>query len=123
MADAGGAGGRLPQTFGEKLSFAAPVLLATLAVSVLVAFVLVWVINGQLRDEFEKKTQDIEAKAKATKDELTEEQKRTKELTKRADELTDSNKKLVEQLLTGPSKKIRNTVAGYVTRIMQRKEE
>ena len=32
------------------------------------------------------------------------------------------NKKLVEQLLTGPSKKIRNTVAGYVTRIMQRKE-
>lgn len=34
-----------------------------------------------------------------------------------------ANKKLVEQLLTGPSKKIRNTVAGYVTRIMQRKEE
>jgi small subunit ribosomal protein S17e len=33
------------------------------------------------------------------------------------------NKKLVEQLLTGPSKKIRNTVAGYVTRIMQRKED
>jgi small subunit ribosomal protein S17e len=34
-----------------------------------------------------------------------------------------ANKKLVEQLLTDPSKKIRNTVAGYVTRIMQRKEE
>ena len=34
-----------------------------------------------------------------------------------------ANKKLVEQLLTGPSKKIRNTVAGYVTRLMQRKEE
>lgn len=34
-----------------------------------------------------------------------------------------ANKKIVEQLLTGPSKKIRNTVAGYVTRIMQRKED
>jgi small subunit ribosomal protein S17e len=34
-----------------------------------------------------------------------------------------SNKKLVEQLLTGPTKKIRNTVAGYVTRLMQRKED
>ncbi len=34
-----------------------------------------------------------------------------------------ANKKLVEQLLTEPGKKIRNTVAGYVTRIMQRKED
>ncbi len=34
-----------------------------------------------------------------------------------------ANKKLVEQLLTSPSKKIRNTVAGYVTRLMQRQEE
>jgi small subunit ribosomal protein S17e len=34
-----------------------------------------------------------------------------------------ANKKLVEQLLTSPTKKIRNTVAGYVTRLMQRKEE
>jgi small subunit ribosomal protein S17e len=34
-----------------------------------------------------------------------------------------ANKKIVEQLLTGPSKKIRNTVAGYVTRILQRKED
>jgi small subunit ribosomal protein S17e len=34
-----------------------------------------------------------------------------------------TNKKLVEQLLTNPSKKIRNTVAGYVTRLMQRKED
>jgi small subunit ribosomal protein S17e len=33
------------------------------------------------------------------------------------------NKKLVERLLTGPTKKIRNTVAGYVTRLMQRKED
>ncbi len=32
------------------------------------------------------------------------------------------NKKAVEKLLTGSSKKIRNTVAGYVTRIMQRKD-
>lgn len=35
----------------------------------------------------------------------------------------EGNKKLVEQLLTNPGKKIRNTVAGYVTRIMQRKED
>lgn len=33
------------------------------------------------------------------------------------------NKRIVEKLLTEPSKKIRNTVAGYVTRLMQRKEE
>ncbi|MEM2916435.1 MAG: 30S ribosomal protein S17e [Candidatus Woesearchaeota archaeon] len=35
----------------------------------------------------------------------------------------EQNKKLVEKLLTDPGKKIRNTVAGYVTRIMQRKED
>ncbi len=34
-----------------------------------------------------------------------------------------TNKKLVERLLTGPTKKLRNTVAGYVTRLMQRKED
>lgn len=34
-----------------------------------------------------------------------------------------ANKKIVEQLLTNPSKKIRNTVAGYVTRLIQHKEE
>lgn len=35
----------------------------------------------------------------------------------------DENKKLVEKFLTGPSKKIRNCIAGYVTRLMKRKEE
>jgi small subunit ribosomal protein S17e len=35
----------------------------------------------------------------------------------------EANKKIVQQLLTEPGKKIRNTVAGYVTRIMQRKED
>ncbi len=42
------------------------------------------------------------------------------------DVFTDSfeeNKKLVERHLTGPSKKIRNVVAGYVTRLSKRKEE
>jgi small subunit ribosomal protein S17e len=34
-----------------------------------------------------------------------------------------ANKQLVQRLLTEPSKKIRNTVAGYVTRLMQRKED
>ncbi len=34
-----------------------------------------------------------------------------------------ANKKLVAQLLTESTKKIRNTVAGYVTRLMQRKED
>jgi len=44
----------------------------------------------------------------------------------RGDELKenfDENKKLVEQFLKGPSKKIRNCVAGYVTRLVKRKEE
>ena len=35
----------------------------------------------------------------------------------------NENKKLVEKFLTGPSKKIRNCIAGYVTRLMKRKEE
>ncbi|MEM4263849.1 MAG: 30S ribosomal protein S17e [Candidatus Woesearchaeota archaeon] len=35
----------------------------------------------------------------------------------------DENKKLVEQFLTRPTKKVRNVVAGYVTRLMKKKEE
>lgn len=35
----------------------------------------------------------------------------------------NENKKLVEQLLKGPSKKIRNCIAGYVTRLLKSKEE
>ena len=35
----------------------------------------------------------------------------------------DENKKYVEQYLTGPSKKLRNVIAGYVTRLTKRKEE
>ena len=34
----------------------------------------------------------------------------------------EENKKIVEQLLTEPSKKIRNVVAGYVTRLMKKAE-
>jgi len=35
----------------------------------------------------------------------------------------DENKKIVERHLSGPSKKIRNVVAGYVTRLMKVKED
>lgn len=35
----------------------------------------------------------------------------------------DENKQLVAQYLEGSSKKIRNTVAGYITRQMKRKDE
>lgn len=35
----------------------------------------------------------------------------------------NENKKLVEQFLKGPSKKIRNCIAGYVTRLLKTKEE
>jgi len=35
----------------------------------------------------------------------------------------EENKKLVEQYLTGTSKKIRNVVAGYATRLSKRKDE
>lgn len=34
----------------------------------------------------------------------------------------EENKKLVEQYLTGPSKKLRNIVAGYVTRLIKSAE-
>ena len=34
----------------------------------------------------------------------------------------EENKKLVEAHLEGPSKKIRNTVAGYMTRLSKRAE-
>lgn len=37
-------------------------------------------------------------------------------------ETFEENKKMVEQFMSGPSKKIRNTVAGYVTRLMKSKE-
>ena len=37
-------------------------------------------------------------------------------------ETFDENKAIVEQLLTEPSKKIRNVVAGYVTRLMKKAE-
>ena len=37
-------------------------------------------------------------------------------------ETFDENKAIVEQLLTEPSKKIRNEVAGYVTRLMKKAE-
>lgn len=35
----------------------------------------------------------------------------------------DENKKVVAELLVGSSKKVRNTVAGYVTRLMKTREE
>jgi small subunit ribosomal protein S17e len=35
----------------------------------------------------------------------------------------NENKKLVEQFLKGPSKKMRNCIAGYVSRLVKRKEE
>ncbi|MBI3832294.1 MAG: hypothetical protein HY291_22415 [Planctomycetes bacterium] len=92
MSDAGGsAGARLPQTFGEKLSFAAPVLLATLAVAVLISFVLVWVVSGQLRTELKKVETDLTTKNDALNKELTEEKKKTADLQKKADELTAAN--------------------------------
>ena len=33
------------------------------------------------------------------------------------------NKKLVEKHLTGPTKKMRNAIAGYLTRLMKNKEQ
>lgn len=35
----------------------------------------------------------------------------------------EENKKLVEQFLLNASKKVRNVVAGYVTRLIKKKEE
>lgn len=35
----------------------------------------------------------------------------------------DENKKVVSELIGGASKKVRNSVAGYVTRLMKTKEE
>lgn len=35
----------------------------------------------------------------------------------------NDNKKVVEQFLTGSSKKLRNVVAGYVTRLMKEQTE
>jgi len=37
-------------------------------------------------------------------------------------ETFEENKEIVERLLTEPSKKIRNVVAGYVTRLMKKAE-
>jgi len=35
----------------------------------------------------------------------------------------EENKKVVSELISGASKKVRNTVAGYVTRLMKTKED
>ncbi len=34
----------------------------------------------------------------------------------------EENKKIVEKMLTEPSKKVRNVVAGYVTRLVKKEE-
>jgi len=94
MSDAGGAGGRLPQTFGEKLSFAAPVLAATLAVAVLISFVLVWVVSGQIKTELKQAKDELTAKNDALSKDLSEEKKKTADLQKKADDLTKSNEEL-----------------------------
>ena len=47
-------------------------------------------------------------------------------ISKHGDNLTtdfEKNKKLVEQYVDFPSKKIRNIVAGYVVRILRKKQE
>jgi len=115
MADSGNSGGgRLPSTFGEKLSFAAPVLLTTLVVSVLIAFVLVWVISGRLREDFEKKTNAIETEANATKKELSEAKKETSELKAKAEKLEAANAKLETQ-----SKDLKDGLATTVKTLVQ----
>ena len=38
-------------------------------------------------------------------------------------ETFEENKKLVDQFMTVPTKKIRNAIAGYVTKLMKRKED
>ena len=53
--DAGGA--VLPGSFGEKLSYMAPVLATTLVVAVLISFLLLWVVKGNLQDQI-KNTED-----------------------------------------------------------------
>ncbi|MCW8131010.1 MAG: hypothetical protein KIS92_11730 [Planctomycetota bacterium] len=93
----------MPQTFGEKLSFAAPVLLATLAVSVLIAFVLVWVVSGQIRTELKSTKDELTAKNDALAKDLSEEKKKTVDLQKKADDLAKANTDLAakNETLTG----------------------
>ena len=51
----------------------------------------------------------------------------THELMKRhGDDFTEDfegNKKIVDRLISTPSKKLRNTIAGYATRIVKKKKE
>ena len=70
--NAGSSGGsRLPVTFGEKLSFGAPIL----AVSVLVAFVLVTLVCGYMNAKFEANQTKLEAQNKELAENLNQTKK------------------------------------------------
>ena len=96
MAETAGSGGgtRLPSTFGEKLSFAAPVLVATLALGVLIAFVMVWVVGGQIRDDLENAKKKLDDDNKVLRDRMVAAEAVNKDLQAKATDLEKKNSAL-----------------------------
>lgn len=59
MADTGSGGARVPQSVGEKLSFATPVIIVGLILSVAISGVILWAVDGKTREVLEATKTDL----------------------------------------------------------------
>src|SRR5438128_1497231 len=103
MADSAAPGGaKLPQTFGEKLSFSLPVILVTLVLAIGIGFAITMIIDGktfdklsaQVEEEKTQRTKKVGELEKANSDL----QKTVEVITKNNDDLAKTNKVLKEEL-------------------------
>jgi len=101
MADSNG-GAKVPQTFGEKLSFSLPVILVTLVLAVGIAFAIVTIMDGKTRqaltdqidEEKSLRTKEVGELKKTNADLQTEVTK----VSKSNDDLGKANGKLKDEL-------------------------
>lgn len=102
MSDAAGGGPKLPQTFGEKISFSLPVIVVALILSIGISYAILAIINGNTRTELtaalkeqsDKLTKDL-GEVKKANDDL---QKEVASLTTKTKTLEDEKVKLVAEL-------------------------
>lgn len=60
MSDSAGGGSKLPQTFGEKISFSLPVIVVALILSIGISYAILAIINGNTRTELSEKLKEQE---------------------------------------------------------------
>ncbi|HYF49552.1 MAG TPA: hypothetical protein VEJ63_09110 [Planctomycetota bacterium] len=101
MADSNG-GAKVPQTFGEKLSFSLPVILVTTVLAVGLAFIIVIIMDGktrqalndQITEEKNLRVKEV-GELKKTNEDLTKDMSKVKSTN---EDLTKLNTKLKEEL-------------------------